>query len=91
MDRFEIPLWAVANLGKKVVLVHEFCTPTGMYLPGSEGIITGIRHENGAVFATVAIDPDDPTYLENFEFDEIRPVEDRVSFGVDMQRGVLVS
>lgn len=72
----EIPLWAVASLGKRVALVSKFVGPCDeVYPPMHEGVMTGIQYddEGDRCYALVALDLNDMSYLENFYFDEIRP------------------
>lgn len=90
MQNKEIPLWVVASLGKSVALVSSFEGPTETYLAGSQGVLDSINSDgSGGFYATVALDEEDPGYLENFTFDQVRPVSSRVSFSLDIERGVM--
>jgi hypothetical protein len=87
----QIPLWVVASLGKEVALTVPFVGPCETYPVGSVGILTSIQwNENGGGFyATVAIDHDDPSYLENFSFNQVRPIRSRVGFSLNIEEGVI--
>lgn len=71
----EIPLWVVASLGKRVALVDGFEGPCEAYPPMHEGILAGIQYDevSNQCYTLVALDMNDLTYLENFDFSEIRP------------------
>lgn len=89
----QIPLWAVVSLGKEVMLKGDFVGPCETYTKGCRGILAGIEvcAENyaGAPYAVVSLDPNDLGYYENFRFDEIEPVADRIKYSLDVQRGVI--
>lgn len=71
-----VPLWAVACLGKQVRLLRQFEGPACTYLAGSTGTLISIQAPvEGwqSLHATVALDAEDPSYEENFAFDEICP------------------
>jgi hypothetical protein len=88
----QIPLWVVVTLGKEVILKRDLVGPCETYTKGCRGILTAIDtdSDNGfAPYAIVALDPNDLGYLENFEFDDIEPVADRIKYSLDVQRGVI--
>jgi len=85
----QMPIWIVATLGKEVALTREFVGSCETYTRGCRGILTAIESGGGVPYAVVALDPQDPGYLENFPFDHIRPVVDRVKFSMDIERGVI--
>lgn len=90
MQNNEIPLWVVASLGKPVALVSSFEGAVRVYGPGSRGVLDSINADgSGGFYATVALDREDPSYLENFTFNQVRPVSSRVSFSLDIERGVM--
>lgn len=87
------PLWIPAMLGKEVSLLVEFVGPCETYGVGSVGRLMGIMVDDDEFahsYAIVALDDQDISYLENFEFDQIRPVGQEVKMSVDMEEGVLV-
>lgn len=92
-DMTQIPLWVVASLGKEVVLEADFVGPCETYLRGCRGILAGIeicrQNFHGAPYAVVALDPNDDTYLENFRFNEIRPVPNKVKFSLNIEEGII--
>jgi hypothetical protein len=86
----EIPLWVVASIGKQVALAVEFSGSCETYEAGCEGTLTSIQwREDGSFLATVALDPNDPDYWENFTFDQLRPASGQVKFSLDVERGVI--
>jgi len=88
----QVPLWAVASLGKKVLLTVEYVGPCATYPVGHTGLLQGILvNENygGCPYAIVSPDADDESYLENFRFDEIRPVSDKVKFSLNIEQGII--
>ena len=88
----QIPLWVVVSLGKKVMLKREFVGPVKTYPKGYVGILGAIDtdpHAGYAPYAIVCLEPDDVGDLENFEFDDIEPVVDRIKYSLDVQRGVI--
>lgn len=89
----QIPLWVVVSLGKEVMLKGEFVGPCETYAKGCRGTLHSIEvyHANygGAPYVVVALDPADPSYLENFRFDEIEPVADRIKYSFNPQEGVI--
>lgn len=88
----QIPLWVVASLGKQVVLETEYVGPCETYLPGCRGLLSGIAvdENNGRKpYAIVALDPNDESYLENFRFDQIRPITDKIKFSLNIERGLI--
>lgn len=71
-----IPLWVVANLGKKVVLKNDFEGACETYLAGCEGLLVSIQAPipgDQGLHVTVALDPNDPGYQENFTVDQVKP------------------
>lgn len=71
-----VPLWVVANLGKKVILKQDFVGSCETYRAGCEGTLVSIQAAiDGwqSLHATVALDPNDISYEENFTFDQIKP------------------
>lgn len=91
MSKHEIPLWVVATLGKQVVLTVKYEGPCTAYPAGWEGILTSIQvDDEGGFYVTVALDADDPSYLENFDFDQVRPATYKASFQIDAERGILI-
>lgn len=87
----QIPLWVVATLGKQVALTSPFVGPCETYGVGSPGILTSIQWDEsgGGFYGTVALDSQDISYLENFSFDQLRPMRNRVPFSLDIERGVI--
>jgi len=86
----KIPLWVVASMGKNVALVRDFVGPCETYLTNCQGRLTSIQvDDEGGFFVTVALDEKDPTYWENFAFDDIRPVPMQVSFTLDIEEGFI--
>jgi hypothetical protein len=88
----QIPIWVVASLGKEVMLEREFAGACETYAKGCRGILTAIDtdYRNGyAPYAIVALDPEDETYLENFEFSDIRPISNTVKFSLNMEKGII--
>lgn len=89
----QLPLWVVACLGKPVMLTREFAGPCEIYSKGCEGILCGIEcypwNNGGVPYAIVALDPNDPSYVENFPFDHLQPAADRVKYSLDVQQGVI--
>jgi hypothetical protein len=88
----QIPIWVVASLGKEVMLEREFVGACETYSRGCRGILTAIDtdHRNGyAPYAIVALDPEDESYLENFEFSDIRPISDSVKFSFNIEKGII--
>ena len=71
----QIPLWVIASLGKPVELVSSFFGPSETYPPMHQGVLRGILYneDSKGCYVIVALDVNDPTYLENFGFSEIRP------------------
>jgi hypothetical protein len=71
-----IPLWVVANLGKKVRLTKDFIGTCETYRAGWEGTLVSIQAPIDGwqrLCCTVALDPNDISYEENFSFDDIKP------------------
>lgn len=89
--RSQIPLWIVASMGKSVAIKREFVGACETYEAGCRGTLTSIQwREDGSFLATVALDPNDPDYWENFAFDDLRPVAPEVTFDIDVERGLIV-
>lgn len=89
----QIPLWVVVSLGKEVMLRGEFVGPCETYAKGCRGTLQSVEvyqaNYGGAPYAVVALDPLDPSYLENFRFDEIEPVANRIKYSFNPQEGVI--
>jgi hypothetical protein len=86
----EIPLWLVASMGKQVALAVQFVGPCETYEAGCRGTLTSIQsREDGSFLATVALDPEDPLYWENFAFDQLVPAVPQVRMSLDIERGVI--
>lgn len=87
----EIPLWIVASMGRSVAIKRDFVGPCETYEAGCEGTLTSIQwREDGSFLATVALDPNDPDYWENFAFEDLRPVAAEVQFSLDIDHGFIV-
>jgi hypothetical protein len=87
----EIPLWIVASMGRSVAIKRDFEGACETYEAGCEGRLTSIQwREDGSFLATVALDPKDPDYWENFAFDDLRPVTAEVQFSLDIEHGFIV-
>jgi hypothetical protein len=87
----EIPLWIVASMGKSVAIKRQFEGACETYEAGCEGRLTSIQwREDGSFLATVALDPHDPDYWENFAFEDLRPVTAEVQFSLDIDHGFIV-
>jgi hypothetical protein len=87
-----MPLWVVVSLGKPVLLKREFVGPCETYAKGCMGILTAIDtdpDDGYSPYAIVALDPNDHGYLENFTFDDIEPVADKIKYALDVQNGVI--
>jgi hypothetical protein len=91
----EIPFWVIASIGKNIALDVDFVGPCETYLAGSFGKLVGLMYAEceceqwGTVYALVALDPDDDTYMENFRLDDLRPMRNQLKFSVDMEFGVI--
>lgn len=86
-----IPLWIVASIGRSVALKSDFQEYGVLYPAGRQGRLTSVMaRPDGSLYATVAIDPADPDYWENFEFDQLRPVAAEVEFDLDIERGYIL-
>lgn len=88
----QIPLWVVASLGKQVALATEFVGPCETYIKGCRGVLSAIMmNENyeGKPYALLCLDPEDDSYLENFLFEDIEPISDKVKFSLDMEHGMI--
>lgn len=87
-----IPLWVVANLGKKVMLTKPFQGAVRTYPAGWKGTLISIQApvEGYQRFhVTVGLDAEDLGYEENFRVDEIRPLQDRISFSLNIEQGLM--
>lgn len=72
-----VPQWVVEYLGKRVITRRELAGPCEVYPAGSVGVLVSIQAEipgYQAAGVTVALDPNDLGYEENFGFDDIRPL-----------------
>jgi len=89
----KIPLWVVACLGKEVMLKGEFVGPCETYARGARGVLCGIEtypwNFGGKPYALISLDREDPGYVENFPFEDIEPVADRIKYSFDPQQGVI--
>ena len=88
----QIPLWVVASLGKEIILDKEFAGSCETYMRGCRGVLSGIlvdENYGGSPYAIVALDPNDTSYLENFLFDDIRPVSENIKFGLNIEQGII--
>lgn len=87
-----LPLWIAASLGKHVVLRNEFVGPCETYPAGAVGVLAGIMidEENpGRLYTVVALDPTDDSYLENFGFDEIEPIDHKIKMSLNIEEGLM--
>jgi hypothetical protein len=88
----KLPLWIAASLGKKVTLTRPFVTAWDTYPMGWEhGVLVAVMADyySGEIHAIVALDPNDPSYFENFAFDAIRPPEYTINFTLDIEEGFI--
>lgn len=88
----QIPLWVVASLGKPVLFTVEYVGPSQTYPVGHSGLLQGIlvnENYDGQPYAIVSPDPEDDSYLENFRFDQIRPVTSKVKFSLNIEQGMV--
>lgn len=72
-----IPLWIIASLGKKVRLAKPFEGSCETYPVGWEGTLISIQAPVDGwqtLHVTVALDPNDVSYEENFSLDDIQPI-----------------
>jgi hypothetical protein len=86
-----IPIWIVASLGKEVVLRRDFVGTCETYRAGCRGRLVSIQAPiDGwqSLHVTVALDPNDISYEENFAFEDIKPVAGEIG-SFDMQNGLL--
>ena len=87
----EFPLWLGASLGKPVVLEKDFDDGVRVYPAGSQGVLMAIRgSEMPVISVDVSLNPDDPSDWERVPFADIRPLSGEMSYGVDMNRGLLI-
>lgn len=87
-----LPLWIPATLGKQVALLGDFKGAAQTYPQGSVGRLMGIMVDDDKHthhYAIVALDSDDESYLENFEFGELRPLTDKVQMSLNMEEGLM--
>jgi hypothetical protein len=87
-----IPLWVVANLGKKVLLTKGFQGAVRTYPAGWKGTLISIQapiKDRQRFGVTVALDADDLGYEENFSVDEIRPAADHMSVSLNFEKGLM--
>lgn len=88
----QIPLALVACLGKDVVLRNEFVGPCGVYPAGSLARMISVEYEEGTgLWAHLAVDRDDLSYMEPFRLEDIEPVGGQVSFSLDLEGGYLIA
>lgn len=90
----QVPLWVVVSLGKEVIITKDFVGPCETYPKGCRGILTAIEvyasaDRIGKPYATVALDPNDYSYLENFDFQDIEPVVRKIKYSLNIERGVI--
>jgi hypothetical protein len=87
-----VPLWIVATLGKSVAILSDYVGPCETYKAGREGVLTSIQvsDEGAGFYVTLALDPEDPSYLENFSLDDIRPITRQVKLSVDIENGLIL-
>jgi hypothetical protein len=89
----QVPIWVVASLGKKVALLKDFSYAGKTYPAGSVGLLQAIMITDDSPdcdpYAIVSIDPDDDTYMQNFEFSDIRPLTDKVKFSLNIKKGII--
>lgn len=88
----QIPLWAVASLGKKVALTTPYVGACQTYPVGHTALLQGIlvnENYDGLPYAILSPDEQDPGYLENFRFDEIRPITNKVKFSLNIEQGII--
>jgi hypothetical protein len=78
-------------MGKPVKLLRPFDGPLKRYEPGDSGVLTGISITDGrsGFYLLVALDQNDDGYLENFEVSEVRPADQKVSFSLDIEHGIM--
>jgi hypothetical protein len=74
-----VPEWVVQCLGRVVRLRFDLETATGVYQVGYPARLISIQSGYGQghpeiPYATIALDPHDPTWEENVPFDAIEPV-----------------
>lgn len=87
-----IPLWVVASLGKKVLLTKDFEGSCETYRAGCQGTLISIQapvDDWQDFHVTVALDPNDMSYEENFSVDAIRPLTNRVAFSLNIEEGLM--
>lgn len=87
-----IPLWIPATLGKHVALLSSFVGAVQTYPEDSVGRLMGIMvddDDHTHQYAIVALDADDESYLENFEFHDLRPMTDKVQMSLNIEEGLL--
>lgn len=87
---FEIPLWVVASLGRKVALVDDFDDGVRVYPAGTQGTLMTLRGDSAPVlWVDVCLNPDDPTDWERLAVWQIRPPTEQISFELDIERGAI--
>lgn len=87
-----LPLWVAASLGKHVVLKRQFVGPCETYPAGAVGTLAGIMIDErnpGRLYTVVALDPSDDSYLENFGFDDIEPINHKMQMSVNFEEGLI--
>lgn len=88
----QIPLWVVASLGKQVLLTDEYVGATETYPAGHKCLLQGLlvnENYDGQPYAIVSLDKEDDSYLENFRFNQIRPVSNKVKFSLNIEQGLI--
>lgn len=86
-----IPLWIVASLGKKVRLAKPFEGTCDTYPAGWEGTLISIQGPVDGwqtLHVTVALDPNDISYEENFDLESIKPLAGEMGV-FDIENGLL--
>lgn len=87
-----IPLWVVASIGKQIRIKKPHNDGVRTYPAGSLGTLAGILHQDqdpSRFYAIVSLDRNDPSDLENFDFRQLMPVVETVSFSLNIERGLI--
>lgn len=92
-DMTQIPLWIVASLGKQVALTTDFIGPCETYRAGCRGKLLAVMVDemnyDGEPYALVGLDANDLSYMENFRFDDLMPITNRVKFSLNIEQGII--
>jgi hypothetical protein len=85
-----IPLWVVTCLGKQVALkVDHQADPRLPFYPAGHLVkLQSIEAGEDGPYACVQMDPEDWGNLENFSFDDIRPLAGTLGC-FDMEQGLI--